>query len=185
MGTRKHIIYLTVLLLSSLAPPAWGQNLVVVDKANHRLVVVDRHSGDTLLACPVAIGINNGQKRVAGDLRTPEGIFPIVSIEKASRWTHDFGDGHGERKRAYGEWFIRLDVEGFTGIGLHGTCFPESIGTNDTEGCIRLLDKDLKQLVKLMNPGDLVVIVPDPTLPEQELLPAVPHTTTPPWRIKW
>lgn len=141
-----------------LAAPCCGQNLVVVDKANLRLVVVDRACGDTLLACPVAVGANFGQKRVEGDRRTPEGIFPIVSVEKSSHWTHDFGDGHGPRAGAYGDWFIRLDVEGFTGIGLHGTCFPESVGTFSSEGCVRMLDADLRALVSLIGKGDLVVI---------------------------
>ena len=141
-----------------LAARCHGQNLVVVDKANLRLVVVDRACGDTLLSCPVAVGANFGQKRAEGDRRTPEGIFPIVSVENASRWKHDFGDGHGPRDGAYGEWFIRLDVEGFTGIGLHGTCFPESVGTYSSEGCVRMLDADLRALVTLIGKGDLVVI---------------------------
>ena len=146
-------------LLLCLATALHGQHLVVVDKSQLRLVVVHRFNGDTLMACPVAVGANFGQKRASGDCRTPEGIFPIVSVEDASRWKHDFGDGHGLRERAYGEWFIRLDVEGFTGIGLHGTCFPESVGTYSSEGCVRMLDADLRTLVGIIKKGDLVVIV--------------------------
>jgi len=153
---RASLFVFSLCLL--FAARANGQNLVVVDKANLRLVVVDRACGDTLLACPVAVGANFGQKRVEGDRRTPEGIFPIVSVENASHWTHDFGDGQGQRAGAYGEWFIRLDVEGFTGIGLHGTCFPESVGTFSSEGCVRMLDADLRALVALIGKGDLVVI---------------------------
>lgn len=157
---RVSLLVLSLYLLFCQSA-AHGQNLVVVDKAHLRLVVVDRSCGDTLLSCPVALGANFGQKRLEGDRRTPEGIFPIVSVENATRWTHDFGDGHGQRARAYGEWFIRLDVEGFTGIGLHGTCFPESVGTFSSEGCVRMLDADLRTLVALIGKGDLVVIMPE------------------------
>ena len=161
MAKTVHIICLTILFLSFSTQRATGQNLVVVDKSNLRLVVVGRQWGDTLLSCPVALGANFGQKRGEGDRRTPEGIFPIAGVENAARWTHDFGDGHGPRQGAYGQWFVRLDVEGFTGIGLHGTCFPESVGTFSSEGCVRLLEADLRTLVTLIGKGDLVVILPE------------------------
>lgn len=152
---------LTAFMLSLFSVSLGQKNLVVVDKAHLRLVVVDRTRGDTLLSCPVALGANFGQKRIEGDRRTPEGIFPVVSVENASRWTHDFGDGLGPRPRAYGDWFIRLDVEGFTGIGLHGTCFPQSVGTFSSEGCVRMLDSDLRTLITLIGKDDLVVILPE------------------------
>lgn len=156
MTRWRTILLLVFLLLSAMGVE--GQNLVVVSKWNQRLVV-QNPQGDTLLSCRVGLGSNIGQKRVEGDHRTPEGIFPIVEIQDASQWRHDFGDGHGPRRGAYGAWFIRLEVEGFTGIGLHGTCFPESIGTLSSEGCVRLLDSDLEALVKLVHKDDLVVII--------------------------
>ncbi|MBR6440874.1 MAG: L,D-transpeptidase [Bacteroidales bacterium] len=156
MTGGRTILLLFFLLLSAMG--AEGQNLVVVSKWNQRLVV-QNPQGDTLLSCRVGLGSNIGQKRMEGDRRTPEGIFPIVEIQDASQWRHDFGDGHGLRRGAYGAWFIRLAVEGFTGIGLHGTCFPESIGTLSSEGCVRLLDSDLEALVRLVHKDDLVVII--------------------------
>ncbi len=156
MTGGRTILLLFFLLLSAMG--AEGQNLVVVSKWNQRLVV-QNPQGDTLLSCRVGLGSNIGQKRMEGDRRTPEGIFPIVEIQDASQWRHDFGDGHGLRRGAYGAWFIRLAVEGFTGIGLHGTCFPESIGTLSSEGCVRLLASDLEALVGLVHKDDLVVII--------------------------
>lgn len=155
---RQTRTLLICLFLFFFSLGAEGQNLVVVSKWNLHLVVVNPQ-GDTLLSCPVGLGTNMGQKRVEGDRRTPEGIFPIEEIQDASQWRHDFGDGHGPRKGAYGAWFIRLAVEGFTGIGLHGTCFPESIGTFSSEGCVRLLASDLETLVGLVHKDDLVVII--------------------------
>ena len=49
---------------------------------------------------------------------------------------------------------------GHKGIGIHGTHKPESIGTRDTEGCIRLHNDDLRQLVGHVRVGMTVVILP-------------------------
>lgn len=54
----------------------------------------------------------------------------------------------GEIRGAYGSHFIRLKTPGHRGIGIHGTHDPASIGTRATEGCIRLNNGDLLELVK-------------------------------------
>ena len=56
--------------------------------------------------------------------------------------------------------FIRLDVPGHKGIGIHGTHKPESIGTRDTEGCIRLENSEILKLKELAYLGMVVVITP-------------------------
>lgn len=43
----------------------------------------------------------------------------ICSIENSSRWKHDFKDGKGLRKGAYGPYFFRLKVPKFNSIGIH------------------------------------------------------------------
>ncbi|MBQ7220173.1 MAG: L,D-transpeptidase [Synergistaceae bacterium] len=95
---------------------------------------------------PIAVGRNPGDKQRTGDNRTPTGNFKIVSIENASKWTHDFRDGKGKIAGAYGPWFLRLDAKGWKGIGIHGTHAPDSIGTRATEGCIRLNNSDIAEL---------------------------------------
>lgn len=95
---------------------------------------------------PIAVGRNPGDKQKVGDHRTPVGNFKIVSIENASAWKHDFGDGKGKIAGAYGPWFLRLDAKGWKGIGIHGTHDPASRGTMATEGCIRLSNEDIAEL---------------------------------------
>ena len=107
----------------------------------------------------VAIGKNPGDKKAPGDLRTPEGEFRVVSIENSAAWTHDFGDGKGPVKGAYGPWFVRLET-GWKGIGIHGTHDPASLGTAATEGCIRLENSDLVRLVTRLPIGTKVEIRP-------------------------
>ena len=117
---------------------------IVINKTDHTLTLLK--GNDLIKTYGVAVGRNIGDKERVGDNRTPVGKFKIVSIENASSWTHDFRDGKGKISGAYGPWFMRLDAKGWKGIGIHGTHDPNSIGTNATEGCIRLNNLDLQEL---------------------------------------
>lgn len=134
-------------------------SFIIISKENMNLSLIDS-SGKVLKKYGIACGKNYGNKKVMGDMKTPEGIFHIVSIEKADTWSHDFQDGKGEIKGAYGPWFLRLATPGSRGIGIHGTHKPESIGTRATEGCIRLKNEDIEEVKKLVHPGMVVVITP-------------------------
>lgn len=132
---------------------------IIVDKSTMTLALYN-YRGEELLNVPMACGQNMGDKQKRGDMRTPEGIFHLESIEDASDWTHDFGDGQGEIEGAYGPLFIRLICPGHKGIGIHGTHLPESLGTRASEGCIRLKNEDLLKLSKQVHPGMVVAILP-------------------------
>ena len=131
--------------------------IIVVSKQDMRLRVYD-YKGTRLMDYGIACGKNFGQKHKVGDMKTPEGMFFVQSIEDASERTHDFGDGRGEIQGAYGPYFIRLDTPGNKGIGIHGTHDPLSIGTLATEGCIRLNNNDLVELVNVVRPGMMVLV---------------------------
>jgi len=100
---------------------------------------------ETIRKYPVAVGRNPGQKERSGDNRTPEGSFEVSQIQDSTGWAHDFKDGKGMIRGAYGPWFIRLKTP-WKGIGIHGTHDPDSIGKDITEGCIRLKNSDLLDL---------------------------------------
>jgi len=51
-------------------------------------------------------------------------------------------------------------VTGWKGIGIHGTHDPSSLGTMVTEGCIRMSNDGLLEVVDLAIPGTVVVIEP-------------------------
>jgi lipoprotein-anchoring transpeptidase ErfK/SrfK len=130
--------------------------LIVIDKSVHTMEVF--RDGRAVKQYGIAVGKNTGNKERVGDMRTPEGEFPIVQIQNSSGWTHDFSDGKGQTRGAYGPYFIRLGTPGWQGIGIHGTHAPDSIGTNVTEGCIRLSNDDIAELKRLVKIGDKVVI---------------------------
>ena len=131
---------------------------VLIEKKAHRLTVM--RDGVKLKEYGIAVGKNGGDKKRVGDMRTPEGVFPVQRIENASKWTHDFRDGKGAIKNAYGPLFIRLDTDPWKGIGIHGTHDPASIGTDVTEGCVRLNNDDLLEFRGLIAVGTKVLIRP-------------------------
>ena len=132
---------------------------IIVDKEKLQLHLMD-YQGNEEKTYGVCCGKNYGNKQVIGDMKTPEGIFHITDIEDASTWGHDFKDGKGRIEGAYGPWFLRLAVPGHKGIGIHGTHKPESIGTRDTEGCIRLNNADIDDLKGRVHPGTVVIVMP-------------------------
>ena len=134
---------------------------IVVDKQGFKLTLVD-DAGQPIKEYGISCAINYGPKKVRGDHKTPEGTFKINELLNAKGLTHDFKDGKGPIKDAYGPWFLRLDVPGFWDIGIHGTPFPESIGTRATEGCIRLRNEDILDLKSRIKLGTEVIILPDP-----------------------
>ena len=132
---------------------------VIVDKEQLQLHLMD-YEGNEVKVYGICCGKNYGDKQSIGDMKTPEGIFRITDIEDASTWGHDFKDGKGRIEGAYGPWFLRLYVPGHKGIGIHGTHKPESIGTRDTEGCIRLTNEDVIDLKNRVRPGEVVIVLP-------------------------
>ena len=109
------------------------------------------------------IGKNPGQKTKRGDMKTPTGTFLVDEICDARSWTHDFGDGKGEIKGAYGPWFISINTDAMSkgawgGIGIHGTHKPNLMRARDSEGCIRLQNQNVEELKQYVRVGTKVVI---------------------------
>lgn len=141
------------------------QYRIHIHKLSHTLELFEKGNSQPIKAYPIATAKNDGDKQRPGDNRTPiswgyvENSIPgagnwvpsaaipfvVEEICDASDWTHDFGDGNGEIAGAYGPWFISLNT-GWDGIGIHGTHAPESIGTNASEGCIRMYNQDVAEL---------------------------------------
>ena len=133
---------------------------IIIDKQNLTLTLT-APDGTAIKTYNIACGINYGNKERSGDHKTPEGTFTINELLNSRGLSHDFGDGKGPVKNAYGPWFLRLDVPGRRDIGIHGTHLPESIGTRCTEGCIRMRNEDITDLKSRVHVGTVVTILPD------------------------
>lgn len=162
--------------------------LICIHKLSYELDLYEKGTEIPIRTFPIAVAKNNGDKERPGDNKTPVSWGNIVSIPSeydgadvgvkssevpfrveeicdASTWAHDFNDGKGVIEGAYGPWFISLDT-GWDGIGIHGTHDPNSIGTNASEGCIRLLNKDIIELKEIISTdnggiGTRVIITED------------------------
>ena len=141
---------------------AYAQGTFVVVSKQELLLRVFGHNGELILSFPVSCGTNYGNKAKAGDNRTPEGIFKIITIEPSEKWTWDFDDGNGIIEGAYGPLFFRLDAPGFQGIGLHGTHDPSTVPGRNTSGCVRMKNEDLLEFAKVVKRGTIVVITSSP-----------------------
>lgn len=140
---------------------AGDEYYIVIKKSEFKLYLMKQGNVEAEYGC--ALGKATGQKEISGDMKTPDGVFPVDEICDASAWTHDFGDGKGEIEGAYGPWFLSLDTSELSegkwgGIGIHGTHDPNSIGTLASEGCIRLQNKDIEALKQCVKVGTLVKI---------------------------
>lgn len=131
-----------------------------VDKQNLTLCIIAKN-GSVLREFPVAVGTGLGNKIKIGDMKTPEGVFKVQEIADSRDWKYDFTDDSlGLVKGAYGPWFIRLDVPGQKGIGIHGTYDNTTIGKRISHGCVRMKNADIEYLKKIVQIGTPVLITP-------------------------
>lgn len=139
------------------------QYSILIKKSDFKLNVLDNNK-QVVASFDCALGKNTGDKEKSGDMKTPNGTFKVIEISDASYWTHDFKDGKGEIKGAYGPWFFYLDTTAkskgqWDGIGIHGTHDPSSIRTLASEGCIRLINENVLLLKeKYIKVGTMVTI---------------------------
>lgn len=137
-----------------------NSTFILVDKNTMQLSLYN-YKGELIQQTKVATGKKYGNKTQKGDMRTPEGVFKITEIENSSAWKHDFKDDSlGEIAGAYGPYFLRLEVPGQKGIGIHGTHDTLSLGSRASEGCIRVKNEELEKLVKKIRLATVVIITP-------------------------
>ncbi|QHW34242.1 L,D-transpeptidase [Paenibacillus rhizovicinus] len=118
---------------------------IVVDKDNHQLAVV---SGDVIVRS-YTVGL--------GGAKTPAGSFAIS--EKVR-------NPNGRDDSEFGSRGMTLSNSLYA---IHGTNDPDSIGKDESHGCIRMNRKDLEELYDLVPLGTMVTIksgvLPDAAAP--------------------
>ena len=129
-----------LLFVFSMACTVFAQrevnNWIYISKPELRLYVVTPDDS-VLYTCRIACGAVKGHKQAKGDFRTPEGRFFISGMYDATNWVHKTRDGRMV-KGCYGPLFFSVNTWPWSGIGIHGTNQPRSIGTRASEGCIRV-----------------------------------------------
>ena len=93
----------------------------------------------------------------AQESETPAGFYEIFKMDAEPNWT-DPKTGkvykYGEEGHAIGSRWLAIRGGSKNGLGIHGTIDPESIGKKASNGCIRLLNKDVEELYGFANITD-------------------------------
>lgn len=206
---RRHIYFLfrlfTALLLLSCISPAPEAPALKTDLFSDRLsslsgqlrliiwksqYTVTLYKGDTPVKTYRAVfgrGFLDGDKRMQGDRRTPEGDFYICTMNRSKRFYKFMGLSYPDLKHAaYGlqsgiisqpeylmikraleerqppPWDTRLGGA----VGIHGRIWEGApvgrsfFGMNWTDGCIALDNADVDELFSVVSLGTPVTILP-------------------------
>lgn len=152
--------------------PANRQGLhIYISKPKMHLFVLDSRDS-VVYSCGIACGLRKGNKSGRGDYRTPEGNFSINGMFNSTDWVHRTRDGRAV-KGCYGPRFLRLSTGRFSGIGIHGTNAPGSIGRRASEGCIRVNSANIMTLFNKYAYDGMPVVVSseDAALPNFKGMP--------------
>jgi LysM repeat protein len=87
--------------------------------------------------------------------KTPVGTFKV--LDKVENPKYDGPEGHfapDDPQNPVGEHWIALG----DGYGIHGTVEPQSIGKQESLGCIRMLPEDVEEVYHLLVRGSQVTI---------------------------
>lgn len=118
---------------------------IFVDKAQNTLTL--KSNGEIMKIYKVATGRNNC---------TPTGTFDIVTRIVDPPWyVNNKVIPARSPENILGSRWLGISKKGY---GIHGTTEPESIGTQSTSGCVRMLNADVEELFKIVPVGTEVVI---------------------------
>ena len=118
---------------------------ILVDKSDNVLTLLA--DGEPFKTYRVATGKNNS---------TPVGTFEIVNKLKNPTW---YKTGAvlppGSPDNILGSRWLGFSLKSY---GIHGTTLPGTIGTQASEGCIRMLNSDVEELYDFVPPHTAVTV---------------------------
>ncbi len=131
------LVLVTVVIVLIIAAAKNNPYTIFVDAEDSRLYLFE--DGELIKEYPCA----------GGKLSTPSpiGTWKIVSKDT-------WGEGFG------GRW-MGINVP-WGKYGIHGTIYPNSIGWSSSKGCIRMYNKDVAELYKIVPHGTPVIIADGP-----------------------
>ena len=119
---------------------------IKVDKSDNLLVL--ELGSRPLKRYRVATGSDNG---------TPVGTFTIVNKLENPTWFYAGAVVPPESpENILGTRWLGFDHKGY---GIHGTTLPESIGKQETLGCVRMLNQEVEEIYDMVPVGTQVTVV--------------------------
>src|SRR5690606_24586167 len=148
-----------------------GQKLKMIKGPFHAMVVKSAFRIDMYLegADGRPVYITSFSVGLGESGSTPHGLFRVgVKLENPG-WTNPRTSqtyGPDDAGNPIGDYWIALEgieeaTKNLKSYGVHGTIEPHTIGTEASMGCVRLRDKDVEMVFKLLQSGvSTVRIVP-------------------------
>jgi len=107
---------------------------------------------------PCIVGSNHVDKKEAGDLATPEGIYFLMSFLTGKSLPEKYGSGAFALN--YPNFLDRKEGKKGSGIWLHG--YPEHLDRPPfSEGCVVVKNEVLKELIGFIKVGDTPLVIVD------------------------
>lgn len=137
--------------------PTWGKVFALVDKSDYELRVFRESDKNFLIQYKVGIGEK--------EWKTKRGEYLITNKQKHPPWP-DPKTGKmlkfEDPEYPLGERWLGLsppnNPSARTGLGIHGTNQPETIGTSSSAGCVRLTNEDVIEAFAVLREKSRVVI---------------------------
>jgi lipoprotein-anchoring transpeptidase ErfK/SrfK len=126
--------------------------------------VVNTAGGSTVFVASFPVGLGEFGSTPIGAFMVKQGSKLVNPAWRNPRTGEQFSAE--DPKNPIGERWVGLEgieerTRSLTGYGLHGTIEPESIGTEKSMGCVRMLHDDIGLIYELMTEGaSTVQIVP-------------------------
>lgn len=141
----------------ALAGDTGSEFIIVANKVDRVLHLLKRHEErwGVIKSFPISIGAVTGQKKVAGDKKTPEGLYFIVRRKESRELNTIFGPvayvlNYPNRRDS-------SEQRSGNGIWIHGT-EPGKVPI-DTRGCLELHNNNLLKLESYLNKGAFVPVI--------------------------
>ncbi len=138
--------------VAATTQPPTAEQITLKLKLKEKKVYVYK-DGKPIANYPVAIGKKGWE--------TPTGEWYVMEKITNPGWTN-FKNGSTVapgKKNPLGERWIGFWTDGKDTIGFHGTPDVKSIGKAVSHGCVRMLDKDVKEIFPLVKVGTTVKVV--------------------------
>jgi lipoprotein-anchoring transpeptidase ErfK/SrfK len=138
--------------------PTLSSRHVVVDTATKIVTIVDGTDGSLIAAFPITPGkeefIHRGEWILQNMVTTPEFRYDKSMLSEGVRSEEFLQIPPGPNSPVGIIWCGTNK----SGIGIHGTASPHTIGRSQSAGCIRLANWDAIRLPALLRPGATITI---------------------------
>jgi lipoprotein-anchoring transpeptidase ErfK/SrfK len=140
-----------------LLVPSWGKVYAIVDKSDYQLRVFREADKNFLIQYKVSIGEKEWKTRQGEYIITNKQFHPPWPDPKTGKMVK-----YGDPEYPLGERWMGLSPPNNpgsrTGLGIHGTNQPETIGTSSSAGCIRLTNENVIEAFAILREKSKVTI---------------------------